>query len=74
MIPEFSQVILAVDLPDKLLQKGDVGVVVQSFEEGNGYAVEFFKLDGSTFTEATVSANQILIAGKNHLLHVRELV
>lgn len=48
MIEEFERIILTEDLPGTDLRKGDVGVVVEIYNEGEGYEVAFFALNGET--------------------------
>jgi len=62
MIKELESVVLAVDLPEHRLKKGDVGTVV--LVHGNaGYEVEFMTLSGETLTVASLSKNQVWPGG-----------
>ncbi len=63
-IKEHERVILTVDLPEYQLQTGDVGVVVMIHQEGAGYEVEFFTLDGKTFDVVTVEQSQVRPMGQ----------
>lgn len=65
MIPLYDSCELVVDLPardqilDRDLRVGDRGAVVEIYDDGAAYAVEFFEEDGSTIGVAWISANQI---------------
>ncbi len=65
MISLYESCELVVDLPargqilDRDLGVGDRGAVVEIYDDGAAYAVEFFEEDGSTIGVAWVSADQI---------------
>jgi len=59
MIKELDQIVLAADLPEESLQKGDVGTVVLVHESGKGYEVKFMTLDGETVAVVTLLSEQI---------------
>ncbi|MCY4022605.1 MAG: DUF4926 domain-containing protein [Anaerolineaceae bacterium] len=65
MIPLYKSCALVVDLPaqgqflDRDLRAGDRGAVVEIYENGAAYAVEFFEEDGSTIGVAWVNAEKI---------------
>jgi hypothetical protein len=78
MIQEFDRVVLAEDIPSKKLKKGDIGTVVLVYPKAAlsktksvGYEVEFFTLDGKTFTVETLKADQVRPAKTNEVAHVR---
>ncbi|GAB3168242.1 DUF4926 domain-containing protein [Telluribacter humicola] len=73
MIKEFERVILTEDIPGTELRKGDVGVVVEIYNEGEGYEVEFFALNGDTVAVETLESRQVRSATNREILHVREL-
>ena len=73
MIQLFDRIVLNKDLPEKGLEKGDVGTVVMIHGEREGYEVEFFTLDGKTYTVETLRADQVRPVKKNEVTHVREL-
>jgi hypothetical protein len=73
MIKLFDRIVLNQDLPDKRLERGDVGTVVMIYDEGKGYEVEFFTLEGKTYTVETLSSDQIRAVKKNEVTHVRKL-
>ena len=59
MIQELDEVVLACDLPDQGLAKGDIGVVVLVHNQGDGFEVEFMTLDGETVAIETLLSNQV---------------
>jgi len=63
MIKELDSVVLAVDLPEHRLKKGDVGTVV--LHDGRGYEVEFVTLGGETLAVVSLSHDQVRpVAGR----------
>jgi hypothetical protein len=73
MIKEFERIILTEDIPGTDLKKGDVGVVVEIYNQGEGYEVEFFALNGDTVAVETLESRQVRSATSREILHVREL-
>lgn len=65
MIPLYESCALVVDFPaedeflDRDLRVGDRGAIVEIYDDGAAYAVEFFEEDGSTIGVAWVSADQV---------------
>lgn len=53
----YDRIVLTQDLPDSILKKEDVGTVVEIYNEGESYEVEFFALDGSTLAVEAVPAH-----------------
>lgn len=72
MIKLYDRVVLNKDLPDAGLISGDVGTVVEIYEKGRGYEVEFYSLDGSTLTVETILKNYVRPARKKDILHIRQ--
>ena len=62
-----------VDLPDKRLEKGDVGVVVEIYGDHKGYEFEFMTKEGRTIAVETLNLDQVRAIGKQDIWHVREL-
>ncbi|MBX7245402.1 MAG: DUF4926 domain-containing protein [Candidatus Sumerlaeaceae bacterium] len=73
MIKEHDMVVLTEGLPEDRLTAGDVGTVVQVYQGGAGYEVEFMTLAGRTVAVATVTASQIRAVNPSDLVHVREM-
>lgn len=59
MIKEFERILLTEDIPSTDLKKGDVGVVVEIYNQGEGYEVEFFALNGDTVAVETLESRQV---------------
>jgi ATP-dependent exoDNAse (exonuclease V) alpha subunit len=72
-IQPFERVILTVDLPEVNLKQGDIGTVVDVYEHGQGYEVEFITLQGRTVAVETLLAAQVRPASERDVPHVREL-
>ena len=73
MIELFKEAVLVVDLPEKRLEKGDVGVVVEIYGNHKGYEVEFMTKEGRTIAVETLSPGQVRAIGNQDIWHVREL-
>lgn len=73
MIHEFDDIILECDLPAHNLTRGDIGTVVLTHNEHEGYEVEFTALDGETVAVVTLLATQVRPAHKREIAHAREL-
>jgi hypothetical protein len=73
MIKEHERVILTTDLPEYTLKAGDVGVVVLVHNNGEGYEVEVFTVDGHTLDVVTVEADQVRAATSLDVLHARPI-
>jgi len=71
MIAELDSVVLDVDIPEKGLVRGDIGVVVMVHHEGAGYEVEFAALDGETVAVVTLAANQVRPIAHREIPHAR---
>jgi hypothetical protein len=73
----FRRVVLTVDLPQQRLRAGDVGVVVDQYEIGEGhpegYELEFFSATGQTLAVVSVPATSTREATDREVLSVREL-
>ncbi len=59
MIKNFDRIVLTEDIKDQGLRHGDVGTVVEIYNEGEGFEVEFFTLKGETRSVVTLLANQV---------------
>lgn len=67
----YGQAVLTIDLPEKHLKAGDVGTVVDVYDEGKGYSLEFFTLTGQTVAVATVTADAVRPVSAEDRVHVR---
>ncbi len=70
MVRELESVVLACDLPDYGLKRGDVGTVVLE-HHGGGYEVEFITLDGETVAVVSLSSDQLRPIGPHEIAHAR---
>ena len=70
MIRELDSVVLACDLPEHGLKRGDVGTVVL-VHAGAGYEVEFMTLDGETLAVVTLREEQLRPIGRREIAHAR---
>ena len=59
MVKKLDSVVLAADLPEHGLTKGDLGTVVLVHESGQGFTVEFMTLAGRTVAVVTLLAHQV---------------
>ena len=69
----YDKAVLATDIPDTQLKKGDIGTIVMVHEGGKGYELEFFAVDGSTVAVETVMLSQIREVQRNEIYHVRDI-
>jgi hypothetical protein len=71
MIRELDTVVLAKDLREYHLERGDVGAVVHVYEGGKAYEVEFVTGEGKTIAVVTLPKNNIRPMQRADILHVR---
>ena len=71
MIQELDSVVLATDLPEYGLERGDIGTVVLTHRGGEGYEVEFMTLDGETLAVVSLLASQVRPIGRREVAHAR---
>jgi hypothetical protein len=69
----YDRVVLTKDLSGSVLKNGDVGTIVEVYDDV-AYEIEFFALDGTTLAVKTVAANLIKPVTGNMVMHIRELV
>ena len=70
MFRELDSVVLACDLAEHGLKRGDVGTVVL-VHAGAGYEVEFMTLDGETLAVASLREEQLRPIGRREIAHAR---
>jgi len=70
MIRELDSVVLASDLLEHGLKRGDVGTVVL-VHPGGGYEVEFMTLDGETLAVVSLREDQLRAIGRREIAHAR---
>ncbi len=71
MVKELDTVVLAKELKEYQLKRGDVGAVVHVYADGNTFEVEFVAGEGKTIAVATLSSNDIRPMRRADILHVR---
>jgi len=71
MIRELDTVVLAKDLKEYQLQRGDVGAVVHVYEGGKAYEVEFVTGEGETIAVTTLPKGDVRPMQRADILHVR---
>ncbi len=74
----YNEVVLAVDIPDHRLKKGDVATVVDYLPAGNnpepGYAVEVFNVLGESIDVIMVAESEIESPSHDEVPNARHLV
>ena len=71
MIKDLDNIVLELDLPEAGLKRGDIGVVVLTHRDREGYEVEFLALDGETIAVVTLLSSQIRPVGHREVPHAR---
>lgn len=72
MIKELDTVVLAKDIKEHKLTRGDVGAVVHVYEGGKAFEVEFVTGVGKTIAVVTLQVGDIRPMQRADILHVRE--
>ncbi len=72
MIRELETVVLTHDVPERGLEKGDVGAVVHRYVDRGAYEVEFVTAEGKTVAVLTLTEADIRPMGSGEILHARE--
>jgi len=73
MIRELDTVVLTHDVPERGLEKGDVGAVVHRYVDKGAYEVEFITAEGKTVAVLTLTEADIRSMSSGEILHAREL-
>lgn len=73
MIERFSSVVLTEGVPEEGLVAGDSGTVIDIYDDGVAYEVEFFALSGDTVAVVTIESGLIRPATKADVSHARTL-
>jgi len=71
MIKQYDRVVLVDNVPKAHLVKGDVGTVIEIYNNGEGFEIEFFALDGTTISVETLLKHQVRTVNKKEILHIR---
>jgi hypothetical protein len=72
MLRESDAFVLAVDLPEYGLKRGDVGAVVM-VHGSEGYEVEFMTLDGETVGVTSLAADKVRPIARREIAHARNM-
>ncbi len=72
MREELDGVVLAVDLPEYGLSRGELGTAVL-IHQGGEYEVEFITLDGETLAMVSLSSAQVRPISHREIAHVRAI-
>ena len=70
----FQEVVLAIDIPEKRLKKGDIATIVEHHpvnDDEDGYSLEIFNALGDTIAVVTVAESSIMALSANEVLSVR---
>jgi uncharacterized protein DUF4926 len=70
VLHERDSAVLACDLSEYGLKRGDVGTVVL-VHKSKGYEVEFMTLDGETLTVASLARDQVRAIRRREIAHAR---
>ena len=68
---EHDTVVLADDVPEHGLAKGDIGTVVLTHSDGAGYEIEFVTLEGETVAVVTLPASKVRPVAHGEIAHAR---
>ena len=71
MIKELDTIVLAKDIKEHHLKRGDVGAVVHIYESGKAFEVEFVTGEGETIAVETLLASDVRPMRRADILHVR---
>ncbi len=71
MFDELVTVVLAKDIKEYGLKKGDIGTVVHSYSDKKAAEVEFIAASGKTIAIVTLINKDIRPMAKHEILHVR---
>ena len=70
----FERVVLLKDLPDTEFIKGDIATIVEIYQGGKGFDIEFFAADGSTLGVETVMSDMVISCkGMKGVLHIHNI-
>lgn len=69
----YDRIVLTTDLTGTMFKKDDVGTIVEIYNDGEAFEVEFFAVDGSTIAVETVPASLLMPVSGKLMLHVRQI-
>mgnify|MGYP001559087714 CR=1 FL=1 len=71
MFAELDTIVLAHDIKEYGLREGDMGAIVNVYNEDETFEVEFVTGEGKTVALLTLTRSDIRPMKKNEILHVR---
>jgi hypothetical protein len=73
MIRELESVVLAHDVTEHGLRRGDIGAIVYVYADADAFEVEFVTGSGETIALLTLTNDAVRPLDPSEILHVREL-
>ena len=70
---ELETVVVNKDIPEHGIERGDVGVVVHTYEDKSAVEVEFVSGEGTSLGVVTLLSKDVRLMKKDEILHAREL-
>lgn len=72
MYEELDTIVLARDMKEYNLKKGDVGAVVHVYKDKRAIEAEFLTAEGRTVAVLTLKNSNVRQLAKDEIMHVRE--
>lgn len=72
MFEELDIVVLASDIEEHGLKKGDIGTAVHTYKDKKAIEAEFLTADGKTIAVLTLKISDVRPIARDEILHVRE--
>ena len=72
MYDELDTIVLARDMKEYHLKKGDIGVVVHVYKDKRAMEAEFLTAEGRTIAVLTLKNSDVRPVAKDEIMHVRE--
>lgn len=73
MIKEHDRVVLRTGIRKEGIEPGDVGTVVQVYDDGKAYEVEITMRDGHTAAVVTIDPDAVRPVSRSDITHTRAL-
>lgn len=70
---ELDTVVVNKDIPVYGIERGDIGVIVHTYEDKSAVEVEFVSGEGTTLGVITLRNEDVRLMKRDEILHVREL-
>ena len=74
MFADLDTVVLTHDIKKYSLKKGDIGAVVNVYNKGEAFEVEFVTAKGKTVALLTLTPSDLRTMANDEILHVRGVV